>query len=192
MSAGTDASILGYGKVIPNSNINSNFVNSTNSNYSAGLGSNEIPYNCLRVDAANSNVSLYKGGRSKYAKTLKRKIKNIVKVYKNKMASKRKLRTLKRRLKTLKKSSRHSRALNVAKTRSRTIARSISGGCGCGCGYKGVCKCKKCKCKKILGGQQYLSNVPFSTSYGFAGNPLPPNLSALANPTIFTPINNYN
>ena len=62
MSAGSAASNLGYAKIVPNSNINGDFVNKDNSHYPGGFGSNQIPglpglagakYN---VDAAAARV----------------------------------------------------------------------------------------------------------------------------------------
>ena len=62
MSAGSAASNLGYANIIPNSNINGNFINKDNSHYPGGFGSNQVPglpglagakYN---VDAAAARV----------------------------------------------------------------------------------------------------------------------------------------
>jgi hypothetical protein len=84
-------SFLGYGKIYPNSNVNSHVVNIGNTHNPRSFGSNEIPgQNGLpglsgaknNVDAANSCVSglcFQKGG----ARILKRKIKNITKRYKS-------------------------------------------------------------------------------------------------------------
>jgi len=128
MSAGSDASNLGYAKIIPNSNVNSDFVNKDNSHYPGGFGSNQIPglpglagakYN---VDAAAARVPgiCMSGG----AKKLKRKIKNITKRYKMpKKSMKRKVSRMRRKIKA-------SLARAVGRTRSAALARtrSLAGG----------------------------------------------------------------
>ena len=77
MSAGSDASNLGYGNMSPYNN--SPYVNGTNSSYSGSFSSNEIPGlpglagAKINVDAAAGKVPgicLFKGG----AKRLKTKI----------------------------------------------------------------------------------------------------------------------
>ena len=47
MSSGSDASHFGYGKIVPNSNINGQFVNKDSSTFSGSFSSNEIPHSCL-------------------------------------------------------------------------------------------------------------------------------------------------
>ena len=130
MSAGSAASNLGYAKIIPNSNINGNFVNKDNSHYPGGFGSNQIPglpglagakYNVDAAAARVPGICMSGGG-----KKLKRKIKNITKIYKMpKKSMKRKVSGMKRKIKAI---------LSRAMTRSRTMSRSrgrgvaISGG----------------------------------------------------------------
>jgi hypothetical protein len=165
MSAGSNASNLGYGKIAPLSNIDGRYVNVDNSNSPATFGSNEVsgsppgPLPGLagtknNVDAAagvypGSSI-LFKGG----AKNLKRKIKNITKKYKMKGGS-RKRRSLRRRIK-----SRYSKYSKLHRRRKTT--------------------------RKQRGGYaQYENNFPMTQTYQVAGINLPSNLSALANPAPF-------
>jgi hypothetical protein len=84
--SGTCASNIGYGKFVPNSNVNARFVNIGNTDYSGGFSSNQIPGfpNYPGLPAAKSNVAAaagvipHRGG----SKNIKRKIKNITKKYK--------------------------------------------------------------------------------------------------------------
>jgi hypothetical protein len=197
MSAGSDASNLGYGKIVPNSNVNPNYVNVDNSHYPGGFGSNEIP-GLPGLAGAKSNVDaaagyvpgicLMKGG-------LKRKIKNITKKYK--MKSKK---TLKRKFQKLGKRFRRisSRAIARARSISRSISRSFRGG-------------KGSKSRKHRGGLrggsypqsipyppgygQYQNNLPLTPSYS-VGGVLPASQLGLANPPPITATNqcvdNYN
>ena len=129
MSAGSDASNLGYGKIVPNSNVNPNYTNIDNSHYPGGFGSNEIP-GLPGLAGAKSNVdaaagyvpgiSLIKGG----AKKLKRKIKNITKMYKMHKLKKSVKHQLKKLTKKVKKSM--SLALARAKSASKSLAKSLA------------------------------------------------------------------
>lgn len=101
MSAGSDASNIGYGNIAPFSNINGKFVNVDNSHNPATFSSNEIP-GLPGLSGAKSNIDAaagyvpgicFKGG----AKKLKRKIKNITKKYK--MKNKKSLKNIKKSLK---------------------------------------------------------------------------------------------
>lgn len=180
MSAGTDASILGYGATFPQSNVNGSFVNKMNTNYAGNFTSNEIPYSGLfaaknNVNAANSCApwACYKGG----AKKIKRKIKNISKMYrmtKSKKSIKHLIRRMKksmRLLKSRKQSQRRSRTR--ARARGRSHSRSKRGG-----GY-----------------HQYMGNVPWTPAYSL-GSDLSAGQSALANPPPYKILNqcqdNYN
>ena len=99
----SSASNLGYAKIMPNSNINDNFVNSSNSHYSGGFGSNQIPglpglsgakYNVDAAAARVPGICMSGGG-----KKLKNKIKNITKRYKmSKKNMKRKASNMKRKI----------------------------------------------------------------------------------------------
>ena len=116
MSAGSDASNFGYGNIAPFSNINGRYVNVDNSHSPGSFGSNEISGtppgplpglagtkdNVLAAAGKAPGICLFKGG----AKNLKRKIKNITKMYKMK-GRRTKRRSLKRKIKA--KYSRYTR-----------------------------------------------------------------------------------
>lgn len=101
MSAGSDASNLGYGNIAPFSNVDGRYVNVDNSHNPATFSSNQIP-GLPGLSGAKSNIDAaagyvpgicFKGG----AKKLKRKIKNITKKYK--MKNKKNLKSIKKTLK---------------------------------------------------------------------------------------------
>ena len=183
MSAGSDASNFGYGKIIPNSNVNSTFVNRDNSNYAGGFGSNEIPGlpglagAKSNIDAAAGHVPgicLIKGGSA-----IKRKIKNITKMYKMKNKK-----TMKRKIKKMKRLE--SLALSRNRFSNRSLVRIRTGG-----------KRRKTTKKRhsMMGGSgsypqsipyppgysQYQNNLPLSQTYSVGGI-LPANELGLANP----------
>ena len=116
MSAGSAASNLGYGKIIPNSNINNNFVNKDNSHYPGGFGSNETS-SFLGLVGAKSNINAaasYIPGMSGGGKKIKNKIKNITKRYRmNKKSLKHRVSKMKRKIKS-----------SLSKTMSKSIAMS--------------------------------------------------------------------
>jgi|LauGreDrversion4_2_1035121.scaffolds.fasta_scaffold68688_2 hypothetical protein len=167
MSAGSDASNLGYGRFPPNSNINPQFVNVGNTNNPANFSSNEIPTGLLaaknNVDAANGCIpgACYKGG-----KKLKRKINNISRMYKMPKKSLRKrVRTMKRKImsrikrhRTHRKHGSHKRRHSHTKSR-RHSRRMRYGGYG-----------------------QYMNNTPYTPNYAVANTTLSASQSALANP----------
>jgi hypothetical protein len=168
--SGSGASILGYGNIIPNSNINATLVNVDSSSYASGLSSNEIPQSTLfaaknNVDAANAFIPSFKGGK----KSLKRKIKNIVKMYK---MSKKSKKTLKHKISKMIKKSKTKAKGKVNRTlakrrnerRRRTRRRTQKHGALFRGGYS-----------------QYQNNQPLTPSYSLGGN-LEPSLSGLANP----------
>lgn len=168
MSAGSDASNLGYGKIAPLSNIKGSYVNVDNSHSPGPFGSNQIPGTPPgplsglagtknNVDAAagiypGSSI-LFKGG----AKNLKRKIKNITKKYKMKGGS-RKRHSLRKKIR-----SKYSR-LSRSRHRRRTY-------------------------KQRGGYAQYQNNLPMTPTYSTGGF-LRPSDSALANPAPFTRLTN--
>jgi len=176
MSAGSDNSNLGYGNIFPFIG-NSGLVNSDNSHYSGGFGSNEspkfgqfgLPGAVFNVNAVNSCVPglCYKGG----AKKLKHKIKNITKIYK-KMKGGRK--TLKKRLHSMKKKimSRYHKKGTKVKTRHH---KKIKGGSGMP--------------NYPPGYSQYQNNMPMTNTYSLGGK-LSANDSALANPPPYEPLSN--
>ena len=110
----------------PYSNVNSKYVNVDSTNWPGIFGSKETGLQfglpALRNNVQAANASQMKGG-SKEKKTLRRKIKNIVKMYKmprkNKHSLKKKLRSLYKK-KSLKNKSR--------RTRTRSRSRTMSGG----------------------------------------------------------------
>ena len=183
-------SFWGYGNIIPNSNVNGQFANVPNTNYSGSFGSNEIPgTNGLpglsgaknNIDAAKGYVPgiCLKGGY----KQIKRKIKNITKKYK-KMNKK----TLKKRSLRLKKMI-HKSLSKVKKTCTK-----------CKHKHTGSCKYTKSrnikKSRKQRGGySQYQNNLPLTPSYSVGGI-LTPSESGLASPPpikiIDNTMDNYN
>ena len=174
--SGSGASNLGYGNIIPNSNINPNLVNVNASNYAGGLSSNEIPQSTLfaaknNVDAANAFIrcsSSMKGGKRKHSKTLKRKIKNIVKMYKMKKKSKK---TLKKKVQTMFQNAK----TKIKGTKVRAFFRSRTERRRRGQRYG-------TRSRSFRGGySQYQNNMPLTPSYSLGGN-LAPELSGLANP----------
>lgn len=168
--SGTGASNLGYGQVAPLSNINGKFVNIDNSHSAGGFGSTQIP-GLPGLAGAKSNIDaaagkapgicLFKGG----AKVLKRKIKNITKMYKKMKKGSRKMKSLKKRI------------------RSRKIARHVARTAKFAGGRKRIRTCRQ------RGGySQYQNNQPFSMGYS-TGGVLSASQSALANPVPFKPYN---
>jgi len=122
----SSASNMGYGGTSPYSGINTNMVNSTNSNYSAGLDSTQIPSSAYSMRGASNNIdaaagSLRGGGKStKYYKLIKRKIKNITKRYKMRgKSNRRRITRMKRKIRSSSKKTR---------TRTRSRRRHMRGG----------------------------------------------------------------
>ena len=163
MSAGSDASNLGYGKIFPNSNVNPNYVNVDNSHYPGGFGSNEIPGlpglagAKSNIDAAASRVPgicLMKGG----SKKLKRKIKNITKQYKMKGGKKSLNRKFKKIGNNLKKSFANlaAKAKSLSKSMSRSVA--LAGG-------------RRTRRRRAIRGgySQYQNNLPMTPTYSVGG-----------------------
>ena len=183
----SSASNLGYAKIMPNSNINDNFVNSSNSHYSGGFGSNQIPglpglsgakYNVDAAAARVPGICMSGGG-----KKLKNKIKNITKRYKmSKKNMKRKASNMKRKIRSTL-SIAICRARSVAKLRSKSIAG----------GKRGK------KTRRLRGGySQYQNNLPMTPTYSTGGILSASNLG-LANPVPYkilpnetNNIDNYN
>jgi hypothetical protein len=180
MSAGSDASNLGYGNMSPFNN--SSYVNGTNSNYSGSFSSNEIPGlpglagAKNNVDAAAGKVPgicLFKGG----AKRLKTKIKNITKRYKMKGGRKSR-RSLRRRVKSRAMAlaggrRNHSRSRQMAMARTMAMARSRVGGT----------RRRNNRKYHMKGGySQYQNNLPMTPTYQVAGINLPASELGLANP----------
>jgi hypothetical protein len=177
MSAGSDASNLGYGNINPYNT--SPYVNGTSSTYSGSFSSNEIPgtppgplpglagakYN---VDAAAGRVPgiCMKGG----AKKIKRKIKNITKQYKRMKAGSKKMKSIKH----------HLRSRSMSRTLARSLARQRAG----------KRKTRRHHRRQRGGYAQYQNNLPLTPVYSVGSPNLPPNLSALANPPPITRLSN--
>jgi len=162
-------SFLGYGNVVPNSNINSAYVNSNGSTYSGSFSSNETPGlpglsgAKSGVDAAAGKVPgiCMSGGRSSYSmkiRKLKRRIKNITNIYKMRRGTHR----LKRRLQSRASSGRRRRRPSSRRQRRR---------------------------QQRGGYSQYQNNMPVSAGYSLGGN-LSASNSAMANPPLYTAYNN--
>jgi hypothetical protein len=178
MSAGSDASNLGYGNMSPFNN--SPYVNGTNSSYSGSFSSNEIPGlpglagAKINVDAAAGKVPgicLFKGG----AKRLKTKIKNITKRYKMKGGRKSR-KSLRRRVKSramaLAGGRNMSRSRQMAMARTMAMTRSRVGGT----------RRRNNRKYRMKGGySQYQNNLPMTPTYSVGGI-LPSNQLGLANP----------
>jgi hypothetical protein len=197
MSSGSDASILGYGNINSNGNVDGHFINKTAGNYAGGFTSQVIPYSSLfsaknNVDAVAgyipSSSSFFRGGRKRREGKRKRftthKKKNHMFFYNMRKTGKT------RKFRDSKKKGLFSKLRNTFKKGFK--------------GFKGLRKIKvpsfgrKYKGKKtkrrgfFRGGTQ-----AYTPSYALGGN-LPPNLSALANPSPYTAYgpgscyNNYN
>ena len=168
MSAGSGASNLGYGKLDPYVDSNSQYVNATSSNNPANFGSNEIsgtPPGQFPGGLAGtkSNVDAAAGiwPGSGGAKKLKRKIKNITKKYKKMKGGSRKRNSLRNRIKTKYASRSASRALALAGGRRRKSSR---------------------RSRRQRGGYaQYQNNLPMTPTYSVGGL-LKPSELGLANP----------
>jgi hypothetical protein len=180
MSAGSAASNLGYANITPNSNVNGNFINKDNSNYSGGFGSNEIPglpglagakYNVDAAAARVPGICMSGGG-----KKLKRKIKNITKRYKmSKKSMKRKVSGMKRRIK-----SNLARAVSRARSRGRYIG--MAGG-------KRSRSRSRSRRRQRGGYSQYQNNLPMTNTYS-TGGVLSANNLGLANPVPYQVLSN--
>jgi hypothetical protein len=194
--SGSSASNLGYPNITPFSNVNGNFANKMSENYSGGFSSNEIPTgganglsgikdNVLALSGKVSNMSFFKGGRRKKSKSrntnIKRKIKNITKIYK--MKSKKRARTIKRKL--LKKYQNNDFALGLSSI-------SISGG-----------RKRRTKRNRYMqkgGYAQYQNNLPMTPGYsvggylsaGSSGQAMPPPIHRYANAGSGDCTDNYN
>jgi hypothetical protein len=171
MSAGSDASNLGYGKIIPNSNVNPQFVNRDSSNYAGGFGSNEIPGlpglagAKNNIDAAASfvpGICLMKGGK------LKKKIKNITKMYKmkNKKTLKHKFKKFGNKIKSIANRS-------ITRARSLAISRGFSGGKLNKRTRSKSKRSKKMNKNKIFFGGSYPQSIPYPPGYSQYQNNLP-------------------
>jgi hypothetical protein len=127
MSAGSGASNLGYGNIIPNSNINGRFVNPDNSHSPGPFGSNQIP-GLPGLAGAKNNVDAALGyvpgicfsGGSKH---FKHKIKKISNKYK--MKSKKFTKRMKSRIRSaFFRKSKTGKSKTKSKSQSRRVRRT--------------------------------------------------------------------
>ena len=182
MSAGSGASNLGYGNIIPNSNINGRFVNPDNSHNPGPFGSNQIP-GLPGLAGAKNNVDAalgyvpgicFKGG-SKHFKTKIKKISN-----KYKMKSKKFTKRMKSRIRSafLRSSKIHE------KTRGRRRSRSMFAG------KRSTRSRRRSRSRTQRGGySQYQNNFPMTPSYS-VGGVLTPGEVGLANPPPYSVLPN--
>ena len=195
MSAGSNASNLGYGNIAPFSNVNGKFVNIDNSHSPAMFSSNQIPgFPGLagaknNVDAAAGYVPgiCLKGG----AKKLKKKIKNITKQYKMK-----KSKNFKNIKKSLKK--KYGSKINLSNKKNVSSAANINRMLAIariGGGSRKTHRMKNRRMRKTrhqrggsyqsipypAGYSQYQNNLPMTPTYSVGGQLSSSNL-ALANP----------
>ena len=188
MSAGSGASNLGYGNIIPNSNINGRFVNPDNSHSPGPFGSNEIP-GLPGLAGAKNNVDAALGyvpgicfsGGSKH---FKQKIKKISNKYK--MKSKKFTKRMKSRIRStfLRKSKTKSKSRRVRRTRPRSSRtyrkRTRQGGGG---PYPQSIPYPP-------GYSQYQNNQPMTTTYSVGGI-LKPSDVGMASPPPYSVLPNY-
>ena len=161
------ASNLGYGGIYPNSNVNSAMVNVDGSTYAGQFGSNEIPSSSHSMRGASNNVEASSGNWTGGGSRRRfRRRNNISKLYRMKKSMRRS-------------SSRRRRRSTYRRSGPRRIKSRRYG-------RKSVRRMRRQR-----GGEyaQFDSNVPYTPGYSLGG-PLPPNLSALANPPIYHQYNN--
>ena len=184
MSAGSDASNLGYGHIYPNSNVNAAYVNIDSSNYPGGFGSNEIP-GLPGLAGAKSNVDaaaayvpgicLMKGG------ALKRKIKNITRKYKMKGGKK----SLTRKFKKIGKKV--SASITMAASKAKAVSKSLASSLARASSFKGGKRSRRKrggvqrfqwagvskKRRSLRGSGSYPQSIPYPPGYGQYQNNLP-------------------
>ena len=199
------ASNLGYENINPLSNVNGQYVNIDNSNYSGRFSSNEIPGTPpgplpglagakSNVDAAAGKVpGICMSGGS--LKKLKQKIKNITKQYKRMKAGSKRIKNIKSRLGSKSFSRNISRSLGLSGGRNRR--RSLSGGISRRRSLSGGISRRRSlsggisRGRSMRGGySQYQNNLPMTPSYQVAGINLPASQLGLANPAPITRLSN--
>jgi hypothetical protein len=201
MSAGSDASNLGYGNISPFSNVNGKFVNPDNSHNPATFSSNEIP-GPPGLAGAKSNIDAaagyvpgicLKGG----AKKMKNKIKNITKKYRmknNKNIQKIKkniVKALSKNKDIMKSNKLYNKNHNITSKQNinkimKLAHMNIAGG-SLRKKSKKYKNSKKTRRNKVRGGMkggygQYQNNLPMTQTYQVAGVNLPSSQLGLANP----------
>jgi hypothetical protein len=195
MSAGSGASNLGYGNIIPNSNINGRFVNPDNSHNPGPFGSNEIP-GLPGLAGAKNNVDAALGyvpgicfsGGSKH---FKHKIKKISNKYK--MKGKKFTKRMKSRIRSAffrksktkgRRRSRNSMFAGKRSTRSRGRSRSRSRQGGGGYYPQSI--------PYPPGYSQYQNNQPMTTTYSVGGVLTPAEVGMASPPPYSVLPNNTN
>ena len=162
MSAGSGASNLGYGNIIPNSNINGRFVNPDNSHNPGPFGSNQIP-GLPGLAGAKNNVDAalgyvpgicFSGG----SKRFKNKIKKISNKYKMKSKN------FTKRLKSRIRSAFFRKSKTNRKTKGRIRSRSMFAG------KRGSSKRSR---SRQGGGGAYPQSIPYPPGYSQYQNNLP-------------------
>lgn len=187
MSAGSDASNLGYGNTAPFSNVNGQFVNVGSTNNPANFSSNEVPGLPGLAGAKNNVVAAQgvvpgicmKGGRKKRwsLAAVRRKIKNITRQYKRMRAGSRRSRSRKQMV---------ARAMQLMRARQRSVA---GGKRRSRRGHRHSRRCRHGSRKQRGGYAQYQNNLPMTNTYSTGGY-LSANNSALANPVPYTRLSN--
>ena len=189
MSAGSGASNLGYGNIIPNSNINGRFVNPDNSHSPGPFGSNQIP-GLPGLAGAKNNVDAALGyvpgicfsGGSKHFKHKIKKISNKYKMKSKKFTKRMKSRirsTFLRKSKTKTGKSKSKSRRVRRRSRSRSKSRSRQGGGGA---YPQSIPYPP-------GYSQYQNNQPMTTTYS-VGGVLTPGDVGLASPPPYSVLPN--
>jgi hypothetical protein len=194
--SGSGASNLGNSWTKPFSNVNGNYANKMSENYAGGFSSNEIPTggpnglhgikdNVLALSGKVSNLSFFKGGaKSKSKSNIKRKIKNITKLYK--MRSKKRAKTIKRKL-----MKKYKRTNNASSNNNFFLGLSSGGK---------RCRSRRMRVNQKGGYAQYQNNLPMTPSYSVGGHlsasssgqANPPPIHRFANAGTGTCTDNYN
>ena len=180
--SGSGASILGYGNITPNANVNPQMVNVDGSTYAANFSSNQIPTSAHSLPEPSSNVIAASGTWTGVGGKRKSRRKNIGRLYKMKSKSgKRHTRHAKSMKKHSKTGRKHVRVRVGGKKRSmRKRSR------GARKGRVGRKSRRTRRVRKMRGGYaQFSSNVPNTPGYGLAGSPVAPGMSAIANPPVY-------
>jgi hypothetical protein len=192
MSAGSDASNLGYAKYPLNSNVNPAYVNVGNTNNPANFGSNEIPPRGLfgascNMDAAAGFVPGCMSGGKKRNKAIKsnkykelmKKIKNISNIYKMKYTKKQR-KQIKRKISRKYRLHKHSKMRKHSSGKSRKShhkrTKSQRGGKMAALGFGNYPASDSNNNINL----SYKDTI--SSGYGFAPNIVNNSSSALANP----------
>jgi len=193
MSAGSAASNLGYGNIVPLSNIDGRYVNVDNSNAGFRFGSNQIsgtppgplPGLAGTKDNVDAAASIFPGRSIVFggSKHLKKKINNITKKYRMKMGSS-KRKQLKSKIKT--RFISRSRSVAVSGGRRRKTRRSRKNR------YRqkgGVIPPGPPGIPYPPGYNQYQNNLPLTPSYSLGGV-LTPKEVGLATPPPYHVLSN--